>query len=397
MKFLIYLVCYCLYPWSFLFPRSKKKWAFGSFRGAFNDNAKYLYIQVAERVPEIHCAWLSVNRSTVDEIKSLGLNAYWVFSPKGLWFALTSKVWFFNSYSSDIMFCLSGGAKLVNLWHGLPLKRIEFGIESGPLADRFVKKTLKERYYHPECYQRPDYVLSSTRCVSEAFARAFRVPINSCIEAGYPRNEILCFSEDRLHDFIRRYESLTTADLVSKLQGGGYSQVFVYMPTWRDSQRDLFVQRFDLERMNAVMHERNALLLLKPHSNMNVDVAGMCHYSNILFVDAAVDMYPILPFTDVLITDYSSVLYDYILMEDKSVILYLYDYEEYAKERDFFFTFEDHVVGKRVYDFEDLCHCVEKGDYAMDEGERARIVQQFWGDTVATSPSEQIISCFRID
>ena len=28
MRFLAYLVCYCIYPFSFLFPRNKKKWAF---------------------------------------------------------------------------------------------------------------------------------------------------------------------------------------------------------------------------------------------------------------------------------------------------------------------------------------------------------------------------------
>ena len=76
MKFLAYLICYCIYPFSFLVPRSRKKWAFGSFRGAFNDNAKYLFIHVTEQMPDIDCAWLSVNRTTVRTIKEKGLKAY---------------------------------------------------------------------------------------------------------------------------------------------------------------------------------------------------------------------------------------------------------------------------------------------------------------------------------
>ena len=161
IKIFAYLICYCIYPFSFLFPRNRKKWAFGSFKGAFNDNAKYLFIHVSEQRSDVDAAWLSINKATVQEIKSKGLRAYYILNPRGLWFALTSKYWFFNAYSSDIMFCLSGGAKLVNLWHGLPMKRIEFDITTGPLAERFVKRSLRERFFHPDNLQRPDYLLSA--------------------------------------------------------------------------------------------------------------------------------------------------------------------------------------------------------------------------------------------
>ena len=97
MKFLAHLICFCIYPFSFLLPRRKKRWAFGSFRGAFNDNAKYLFIHVSEKMTEIDSAWLSMNKSTVQEIRTKGLVAFHVLSPKGIWYALTSKYWFFNA------------------------------------------------------------------------------------------------------------------------------------------------------------------------------------------------------------------------------------------------------------------------------------------------------------
>ena len=43
-RFIVYTICYLGYPLSFLFVRNPKKYAFGSFRGSFNDNAKYLFI-----------------------------------------------------------------------------------------------------------------------------------------------------------------------------------------------------------------------------------------------------------------------------------------------------------------------------------------------------------------
>ena len=85
MKFLAYLVCYCIYPLSFLFPRNRKKWAFGSFRGAFNDNTKYLFIHVSEQKPEIHSVWLSVKRATVLEISTVP------YVPNSLSSILTSR------------------------------------------------------------------------------------------------------------------------------------------------------------------------------------------------------------------------------------------------------------------------------------------------------------------
>lgn len=379
MKFLAHLICFCIYPFSFLFPRRKKKWAFGSFRGAFNDNAKYLFIHISEKMTEIDSAWLSMNRSTVKEIRAKGLKAFHVLSPKGIWHALTSKFWFFNSYSSDIMFCFSGGAKLVNLWHGLPMKRIEFDITSGPLADRFEKRSLKERFYHPESFRRPDYLLSASSFFTETFARSFRIPVGQCLMMGYPRNGILNWSETERMHFVKRYEPGTTKTLISKLNDGGYNRVFIYLPTWRDSQRDFFSYDFDLKALDETLQQCNALLLLKPHANVAVDASVVEGLTNVEFVPSGVDIYPVLPYTDVLITDYSSVLYDYVLMEQKGMILYLYDFQEYEKERNFTRPFDDLAFGKRVFDFASLLTAIREGDYMMEEDERKAFACKCWG------------------
>jgi len=392
MKFLAYLICYCIYPFSFLVPRSKKKWAFGSFRGAFNDNAKYLFIHVMEQMPDIDCAWLSVNRTTVRTIKEKGLKAYHVLSPAGIWFALRAKCWFFNAYSSDIMFCLSGGAKLVNLWHGLPLKRIEFDIESGILADRFVKKTLKERYFHPEVFKRPDYVVSSTELFSEVFARSFRIPLERCLNLGLARNEILTWPEEKRRAFIDRYEPTETLDLIGQM--GNFDRVFVYMPTWRDSQNDFVTAGFDFKAMEEVLSENNALLLIKPHANTFIDPVILNGLEHIKLLPSTLDIYPVLPYTDVLITDYSSVMYDYILMEKKDVILYLFDKEEYVNERPFIWSFEDMTYGHRAGSFETLLELVGNAGLCPDEAKKAVLVKKCWGEN-SLDTCERISSFFK--
>lgn len=388
MKLIAYIICYLIYPFSFLFPRSKRKYAFGSFRGAFNDNARYLFIYASRQTDDnIRKVWLSTNRDCVKKVRSYGLEAYWVLGPRGIWHALTSRYWFFNSYTADIMFCLSGGAVCINLWHGVGLKRTEFNTISGPLADRYSKKNKLDVFRHPESFRRPDWLLTSTPFQTSMFAKAFRIPQSHCLELGYPRNRILTVTEQERISFIKKYEPRQTWDMVQRCKG--YDKVFVYMPTWRDSQRTVFTQSMDLERLNGILAAKNQLLILKPHANVIVD--GIKEMSNIILASPRMDIYPVLPYAHVLITDYSSVLYDWLLMEHKDVILYLYDYDEYVKERDFYYPFDENVTGRRVYDFESLCSCIESGNYTLDETERKRIVDKFWGKTAGYDSSRMIL------
>jgi CDP-glycerol glycerophosphotransferase (TagB/SpsB family) len=285
------------------------------------------------------------------------------------------------------MYCLSGNATIVNLWHGVGLKRCEFNITNGALAERYVKQTFKERFYHPESFRKPDYLLTSTPFQTRMFASAFRVPVDKCLELGYPRNAILTKSKEYVRRFVERYEPKTTLDLIDNIKQ--YSKVYVYMPTWRDSQKNVFAQHMDLRKLSQVLAAQNAVLLLKPHPNTVVD--SIYQADNLILLDRTIDIYGVLPFTDVLITDYSSILYDYLLIPNKQVILYLYDYDEYVRERDFYYPFDENVVGKRVTTFENLVKVIKEGDYYMKENDRAIILSKFWGKTIEMDSCKEIL------
>jgi CDP-glycerol glycerophosphotransferase (TagB/SpsB family) len=349
---------------------------------------------MSDQMPEIDAVWLSTNKMTVKEVRSKGLKAYWIFSLKGVWFALTSKFWFFNAYSSDIMFCLSGNATLVNLWHGLPMKKIEFDIDSGPLADRYVKKTLKERFFHPESFKRPDYMLSASPMYSEMFSRAFRIDVSQCLELGNPRNDVLTWPEDRRLAFVKRYEPETTQQLLAELKSGIYNHIYIYLPTWRDSNYDFLGKDFDLKAIDKVMRECRALMIFKPHANTTITEVDGSSFTNVRILTAKTDFYPILPYTDVLITDYSSVLNDYLLMEKKSVVLYLFDYHKFTGERSFIWPFDEITIGKRVFDFEGLLGTFKENQLEIDEQQKENLVSKTWAGNVSQS-SERVAGYFR--
>lgn len=386
-KFVAYLICYVFYPFSYLFPRTDKILVFGSYRGGFNDNSKYLFLYANEHIKDRKIVWISTKKSTVAHIRDLGFQAYYVASVRGLFYALRSGYWFVNSYTSDIAFCLAGRAKIVNLWHGVPMKAIEFGITKGDLAKRYVDKDIRDIFFHPAPFRRPDYMVSTTNFFDDVFSKSFRITKEKCIQTGCPRNIMLHLSIDEVNEFVRLYESQATKDLIQKIQQ--YDKVFVYMPTWRDSQLNCFANGFDLNALNECVAAQNACVLMKPHANTIIDKS--IKYSNLFFLDGSVDMYCILPYTHTLITDYSSILYDYILMPDKNVILFHYDYEEYVNSREFIFDIKDNIVGKQVYTFDNLLEVIQNNDYVINQTERQRILEKFWGDTVDKNSCELIL------
>lgn len=386
MKYLAYFICYLIYPFSFLVPRDKNKIAFGSYRGAFNDNSKYLFLDAINRLPHKQIYWLSISRATVNRVRSLGLPAYWTLSPRGAWLAMRAKYWFVNCYASDIMFCLSGRAKIINLWHGVGLKCCEFNIKSGPLAKRYVDKQFIEVYTHPEVFVRPEYVIAPTPFQGVMFAQAFRLPEYKCLPLGYPRNTILTWEKECVLQFVDKYEPQNTKDLINSLLT--YKKAYIYMPTWRDSQLDVFTQHFCMDELENILAEQDAIMLMKPHPNSKV--SGINPTTHIHFVSGDIDVYGVLPFVDVLITDYSSILYDFLLMKDKQVILYLYDKEEYVNDREFYYPFDENVCGARAYDWESLARMIQTGQYNITDIERQSILDKFWGDTMSTDVCAEI-------
>lgn len=400
------LLLYLVYFVSFIFIRKRNRYTFGGPMGTFRDNAKYLFLYAMEHT-DADVAWVTSSRRLVSELQDRGLRAYQVRSFKGIWHALTSKYWFYNSYLSDIDFSLSGGAITINLWHGVGIKCIERNLKSSYWGNIRQHPTVDYFLRHPHQYIRPRYVLSSNDFQSEFFASSFDIPKHRCLEFGYPRNWILKATEEERMHFIEMYETEETVEWVERLRKNlaekVYQKVMIYMPTWRDSQRDLFTQSMDLHRLNEALVARKELLILKPHPMM-YGFDNDFDYSNIVLLDKFIDVYEILPYVNVLITDYSSVIYDFLIMGkevvigtekpmcDRSVILYIYDYNEYVKEsREFYYPYDENNVGRRVYNFDELLKVITEGDYGLSYKDCCYLVDRFWGESQSYDSSRKLL------
>lgn len=346
-----------VYWLSFLFPRNKKIWLFGStFGRRFADNPRYLYLYVSQHKAEldIRPIWISHNEDVVEMLKNEGYEAYMYHSLKGIWFALRGKVYLFDNYSKDINFWQSGGALKVNLWHGIPLKKIQHD----NVFDKFrhPKNLLEKIKNFPRNIsdEKPNhYVLTTSENLRPIFSSAFKT--NNVLIAGYPRNGVLIseeiqnvYSEEEKNDRKRIVEFLEDeSDAQNK-------KMVFYMPTFRQSET-LFFDNFDKDDFQMFLKENNILFCVKlhPKSKLNKEFDNI-QSENIMVINKDADPYVFLKMADVLITDYSSIYFDYLLL-DRPIIFFDYDLKEYLSDsREMYFEYYEFTPGEKVNDYSKL-------------------------------------------
>src|SRR5699024_7695434 len=93
---------------------------------------------------------------------------------------------------------------------------------------------------------------------------------------------------------------------------------------------------FDPQKIQKIFPD--AQILVKVHYLNKLKIKNK---KNIIDVSDFPQINELLKISDVLIADYSSLIFDYCLLK-KDIILYHYDYEEYKKERGFYFELADY-------------------------------------------------------
>lgn len=369
-------------PISFITPRNKRKWVFGSNMG-YTGNAKHLFIHTYENYKEdIKVCWITDKKDEVKQLNSIGKPVAYKWSLKGILHCLTAKVYFYNSYVSDINEYTFGNVIRFNLWHGVALKHIE-RTKKKP-DNKYISKNplIKFRYFR--FLIKPTFVLTSSPMETELFARSFAVRQDQCIESVYPRNEVLKMGLSDIKRYVEQNEfSPELKFIIDKVEG--YDHCIIYMPTWRDSGRN-FLEEIDLDlhKLNEVLKEINGWMLFKLHPATKLDIDLNC-LTNITLLDSKVDIYPLLPLTDCLLTDYSSIYFDYALMKDKKIIVYIPDYEEYTRgDRDFAFPFEESVNGEKIYNFNDLIRSLQVWDNSEFNQDKI-LLKKFWDPKIKSN------------
>jgi CDP-glycerol glycerophosphotransferase (TagB/SpsB family) len=369
LKVIKSVIIYLLHYLCFLIPRKKNLWLYSSLNSKFLDNAKYFFLYNIKHHNEIRHIWITENDDTINYLRSKGFECYRKKTWKATWLALRAKVFIYSAYSIDISNpAFAGGAFLFNLWHGIPLKKIEYDITKGPISylynPRGLKEKLKRFSVAAPVTKKHSAILTTSSFLKKIFSNAFRVHKENILVAQYPRIMPFYWNAIALQKHIEEIEPAVMKDLTNKIKK--FNEVWVYMPTWRDGNPSFIQQALpDFEALNKICKQKNILFLLKTHIN-TIFEKDISNLSNVQIADRNIDIYPLLPLTHVLITDYSSVFFDYSLL-NKKLIFYPFDLADYlSRSRELYFDYK-HIVcdNTTIYTFEALLEIINSGDVIL--------------------------------
>ena len=383
-----FLLMFPVYIFSKLVPKDNKLYLFGSRHGLeIADNAKYLFLHAARNEKDKRCVFLSRNPDVVRLLTEAGYESCLSSSSEGRRLALRARKCFVSHSTHDIHPLLIGGAEIIQLWHGTPLKKIGYdAMYRGQSALAGIKSAARRVLFALFPYlntaMRFDKLVVSSEAVKPSFRSAFHIDDRKIVVAGQPRNDTMTgeYALDRsvfpeityLEDLRRSGERLITWMPTHRLlSGGGIAGL-------------LEEYGFEIDAVSSFLAENNARLIVKVHPLDTAGIEGVLESSERITIYPFPDPYPLLTYTDILLTDYSSVYFDFLLT-DRPIIFTPFDREAYIRDdADFYYDYDLVTPGPHCRDWSEVISAIGRclsqlsgnstDPYAAD---RRKICRQF--------------------
>ncbi|SFE99537.1 CDP-glycerol glycerophosphotransferase, TagB/SpsB family [Bacillus sp. OV194] len=268
-------------------------------------------------------------------------------SLKGLWsFLRTKNIFFTHGIYGNL-----GNLKkqnLINLWHGMPLKKMGFYLD---VDKSKVAKT--------------SYSLATSQMFREIISCSFDIPHGNIFISGSPRNDLIYHNNKNP---LKKLKINTS-----------YSRLILWMPTYIEGEPFLpLLTAKKLHELNEFLKQIKVLLIIKPHPFHNIEREKFSLLDNILFIDDKllfnlnIQLYTLLGFMDALITDYSSIYFDFLLL-DRPIGFIHTSPEKYINNRGIILSPLDYwTPGMKINHFNELMKFIEKVSQGIDEFSQRR-------------------------
>ena len=329
-------------------PRTRDLWVFGCAVG-IADGALSLW-DVAAAHGE-RAVWLVANAGEGADASARGIRNVRKHSLQGFWLTARARVVVVTHGFGDVNRYATHGAFVVQLWHGIPLKRI--GLDSPETlrppallgrggAARLGRRALGFLYRRTARGIR--LIPAASHTVRARLESAFGLPDERIPVTGEPRVDVLSrgSAPERRAEARRRIEA-ATGPL------GPEARLVLYAPTWRDGEPDPAVPSpGEWRELVTMLTHRDAVLLVRSHPLGAGEYAPPTPTERVraLGSDIVADVTPLLSGLDALVTDYSSLVFDASLVP-LPVVFLAPDVEAYARRRGFYGTYAD-VAGLDV-------------------------------------------------
>lgn len=348
-----------------LHHRDRNLWTFGAWDGLrYSDNSRALYEYVLEHHPEIHCVWMTASQEIYDKLKAEHKPVAMFYSREGRAIQKKSAFFFATKGFFDGVGKYMNGIHYINLWHGVPIKKIGEDAMEKVREKTFFKrvKTWIRRQIVPW-----EFIKGKIICGAPFFAPFLK-------SAFTLEDSALWMTPEARLDMLH---SKKTEALVQELDYKfNHPTKVIYMPTFRDAEFGVFNPfvdaKIDLPKFLKVLEEKNIVFIYKGHF-FDCNVKGLEGQERIITVgDNDYDnLYTFIKDMDILVTDYSSVYFDFLYLR-RPMILFPFDYDVYVdKSREFYFDYKL-MESVRVYTWEEMGLCLKNETYYVPTDEECR-------------------------
>ncbi|MBN9606470.1 MAG: CDP-glycerol glycerophosphotransferase family protein [Actinomycetales bacterium] len=304
-------------------PRSRQLWVAGSGIGPGEGALPLARAALEHYGRGLRVVWLAGSAAEADTARELGLETALKRSPRGFWLTARARVALVTHGLGDVNRFGQRGAFVVQLWHGIPLKRLHLDSPETlrlPLVpDHPLVRSLLRRAYRAAGRRIALFPVASEP-VRARIASAFAIPAERIVVTGDPRDDVLLAGTAETRRAAARE---LVAAAIGPLPETG--RVLLWAPTWRDGRDDPAVP--DSAGWDAIadwLDAHDSTLLVRAHPLGHGGYAAGAERSpriRLLPSSALRELTPALPAADALVTDYSSTAYDAALAGVPSVFL----------------------------------------------------------------------------
>jgi CDP-glycerol glycerophosphotransferase (TagB/SpsB family) len=360
-------------------PRTPRLWVFGSGIGV-GEGALPLYRAARAALPaSVRLVWLAGSSAELTAAIAAGLDAEHRRGWRGFRLTLRARVLVVTHGFGDVNRFATRGGFVVQLWHGIPLKRLHLDSDA-TLRVSFLPNHRVVRAVLARAYRFAGRGISlfpvSSALVAPRIESAFAVAPERVVVTGDPRDDVLLSGT---RESRRTAARALLADAVGTLPPR--ARVILSAPTWRDGATDPGVpSTAEWDEIAAWLERTNAVLLVRTHPLGSGDYArGPARSDRIrmLGTDVLSEITPALPAVDALVTDYSSVAYDYSLVGGPIVFL-APDLEHYAQRRGLYLPYRAFAGGQQLGSWHDVLARLDAVGAAGSGAARAAAAHSRW-------------------
>nr|WP_303242606.1 CDP-glycerol glycerophosphotransferase family protein [uncultured Blautia sp.] len=373
----------CVY--GLFFKRNNKIILVGAWMGEkFADNSRFLFqylISNKEALEIDTVVWATRNEKVYRELNEIGYISVLCGTKESKYWHLKAGTHIICNASNragheaDIDIQYSWGAKKIQLWHGVGMKKV------GASANSHVDFGVKGGLWHKLKQNRTFNMVTSEGGWNEAYFlstseinRRVNMDLAACNREStfiscYPRNcscvRILTHEE-------------TVINKIKKFNG-----CFLYLPTFRSEKTD-YTHPLESADIKDFLQRNNYLWIEKPHSasKAKFDDVG----KNILCLDASFDINVLYPYINAIVSDYSSCVFDAIYRH-LPTIMYVPDLHKFQNgSNGLLFDIEDYCKPILTTDLTELLYQMEvisKDKFFVQNGKEelyAKIREDFWSN-----------------